>query len=444
MKKVFAIVGFILLIAGNVSAQIPGVPVTAEPRPASLSSGMTTFIAPGPSTSPSFPWGLLPDRFSNNSYPLTNNDILRENEREIAGMIQRRSLALSLASHGFPCREEKPGTEFFYGAYDQIRAMLTDSVPMELGKAVFLVENAMLGNRLEYGDFKNEIERKSDLCRLMMQQQRLSQTDNLAKNNVLFRLFTQTLQIRQPGTERVITHYPVRYNLEDYRSERDFTSHFITTLLATNKGQCYSMPLLYLILAEELGAEAYLSYTPNHSLIKIKDNKNRWYNLELTCRYVMSDNKYINNSLIKSDAIRSGLYLSPMGKKEVIASLMIQLGNYYSLKYGYDSFVIKCLHQAEKYMKVPVEAWRLESDYENRLLRSMMNLLQIQDIGQLKTELPRAYAHYERLMDLQGKIRESGYEELSPELYQRMLEHVERLKEEERQDPPSPIREIIR
>lgn len=65
----------------------------------------------------------------------------------------------------------------------------------------------------------------------------------------------------------------------------------------------------------------------------------------------------MNNSLIKSDAVRSGLYLSAMGRKEVIAAMMIQLGHYYYIKFDHDPFVLKCVHQAEKQIKTPVDAW---------------------------------------------------------------------------------------
>lgn len=441
MKRTLTII-IIFLIIGEALSQNSGLPVIVKPHKASSSPGIKIEGTPIPPVSSGT--GIFREPINNPYYSRTSRDILRENDREIAEIIQRQTLALSFASNGFPSQKGLPGTEYFYSAFQKISAMLSDSLPLNLGEAVFLVENAMLGNKLDYSVYQKEIDKRTDLCRLIMQQEKLSQSDNLAKNNVLYRLFTQTITVRQPGTEKIITHYPVQYNLEDYRSEQDFTSHFITTLLATNKGQCYSMPLLYLIVAEKLGAEAYLSYAPKHSMVKIKDNKGRWYNLELTCRYIMSDNHYINSGLIKSQAIRSGLYLSPMNKKEVIASLMIQLGNYYSLKYGYDPFVIKCLHLAEKQMNVPVEAWKLEADYHNRLLLSIMNLLQIHDIEQLKTSLPQAYARYEKLLDLEQKIQASGYEELSPVLYQKMLEHVEKLKEEERLHPQSPIKEITR
>jgi len=42
------------------------------------------------------------------------------------------------------------------------------------------------------------------------------------------------------------------------------------------------MPLYYLILAEAMGSEAYWSFSPLHSFVKIQDGKGAWYNIELT------------------------------------------------------------------------------------------------------------------------------------------------------------------
>ena len=63
-------------------------------------------------------------------------------------------------------------------------------------------------------------------------------------------------------------HYPLKYNLDDYDSQRDYTSHFVSSMLHSNMGQCHSMPLLYLVMAERMGAEAYLSMPPSTCSLK--------------------------------------------------------------------------------------------------------------------------------------------------------------------------------
>ena len=115
---------------------------------------------------------------------------------------------------------------------------------------------------------------------------------------------TDTIKIKDKKTGKTLTHYPVKYNYEDYESKISYDSHFVTTLMRTNTGQCHSMPLYYLILAEEIGTEAYWSFSPRHSFVKIQDRKGNWHNLELTCKSILSDTHYINNSYIKAEALQ--------------------------------------------------------------------------------------------------------------------------------------------
>ena len=442
MKIREQLIGLCLAISCHTAAQYSGIPSFTPPQPASLAPHISDFGPKSPFAPVNSPCNspvpYQPYRVGN-AY-----DILRENDRELEIDLQRQSFAIRLTEQGFPSRSRMPGTGYFYEAYRQIDGMLRDSLPLDLGKAVFLVENALLGNTLDYASYEKAIDERADLCRWKMQEEKLSSQDNLAKNNILFRLLTETMTIKQPGTEKRITHYPVQYNLDDYRSRQDFTSHFVTTLLSTNEGQCYSMPLLYLVIAEKLGAEAFLSHSPLHSFIKIKDDSGRWYNLELTCRYILTDSHYVNNSRIGSDALRSGLYLSPLDKKEVIAGLMTQLGHYYYIKYDHDPFVLQCMHRSQEYIKTPVDAWRVESDYESKLLRTVMRLLRIKDADEMKKYYPGVYRHYLRLAELERNIRECGYQELPPEVYRAWLGHVEELKKEEAKRPQSPVRKIVR
>ena len=93
----------------------------------------------------------------------------------------------------------------------------------------------------------------------------------------------------------------------------------ISKLLAENSGQCHSLPLLFLILAEELDTEAYISYSPQHSFVKFKDDKGKWYDAELTQGAIVTDDFYMGSGFIKADAIRNGLFLEPRNIRQSIA-----------------------------------------------------------------------------------------------------------------------------
>lgn len=358
---------------------------------------------------------------------------------------ERRRLTLShLIYKGFPSWEGEPGTECFFEAYKELSAMLSDSIPLNLERAVFLIENAYLGNTMKYSDFQNEIGERVQYCQWRLNDLKLDSDDELAKNMAIFSLLTDTLSINQPGSEKTIVHYPLKYNLDDYDSQRDYTSHFVSSMLHSNMGQCYSMPLLYLVMTERMGAEAYLSYAPKHMFIKIKNDKGAWYNLELTCRSVLSDYHYMNGSYIKSEAIRNELYLAPVSKKETVAMLMAQLGRYYRVKYGYDSFIIKCAEQSERYAPNNIDAKIIEADYQTKLTMEIARLMNARTPEMLKEISPDAYRHYVRMHQLYKEIDDSGYEEMPIEIYRNWLKHVAGLKEKEKSDSQLRLRKMVK
>lgn len=441
-----------LIFTYPVYSQYPGLPhiLPRTSQPSSLTPGAR--IGGGPS--PSVPTPSYPMYHQHQTEVYDPHEISRRNlenqriiEESIAHMKERENtmkVARQLIDSGFPSWVGTEGTEYFFSAFEELRKMLSDSLPMNLGRAVFITENAFLGNILDYNSFESSLQKRVDLCKWKLSELKKKRQDDFTKNAVLYSLMTDTLTIRQPGTERQIVHYPVQYNLDDYKSEKDYTSHFITTLLATNRGQCYSMPMLYMILAEKLRAEACLSFAPRHSLVKIRGHNGEWYNLELTCGYILSDYHYANHNYIKTEAIRSGLYLSALDKKETVASMMVQLGRYYLVKYGYDPFILQCTGEAKKYMKVPLDALMLEADYETRLTMEVARLLNAPNPQVLKEKCPEAYRHYERMHEIYNKIDDTGYEEMPENVYQRWLEHVEREKEKEKHHPRSPFIQIVK
>ena len=417
------------------------------------------FVVPAPPQSWTFPRIAIGEEFSvpksvapfpNMPLPtmsLQNQSVMRMVNEDIAyhAEIERRKLILNhLIYKGFPSWEGEPGTECFYEAYKELSAMLSDSIPLNIERAVFLIENAYLGNKMRYSDFQNEIRERVQYCQWRLNDLKINPIDDLSKNMAIFSLLTDTLSIHQPGSEKTFMHYPLKYNLDDYDSQRDYTSHFVSSMFHSNLGQCYSMPLLYLMMAERMDAEAYLSYAPKHMFIKIKDDKGAWYNLELTCRSVLSDYHYMNGSYIKSEAVRNGLYLVPVSKKETVAMLLAQLGRYYRVKYGYDPFIIKCAGQSEWYAPNSIDAKIIEADYQTVLTMEIAHLLNAYTPDVLKEISPDAYLHYVRMHQLYKEIDDCGYEEMPVELYQNWLKYVTDLKEKEKADPQPRLRKMVK
>ena len=90
-----------------------------------------------------------------------------------------------------------------------------------------------------------------------MQEEKLDKNDGLAKLMMIFRILSEVIEVKEPGSEKTIIHHPMKYDFEDYRADVNTSNYMVSKLLAQNTEQCHSMPLLFLILAEELETEAF-------------------------------------------------------------------------------------------------------------------------------------------------------------------------------------------
>jgi hypothetical protein len=371
--------------------------------------------------------------------PNESTDIRRRNEalineateyqRRIDSKLQKEADIRLLTTKGFPSQSYQNGTACYYQAFDEIQNMLQGKQSMNLGRAIFVVENAYYDNALNYTDFRKTIKDNAMFCYQKIRQEKLNMNSNMVKNMMIFRFISDTLKIKQQGMEKMITHLPVKYDYDDYKSEKNFDSHFVTKLLRSQTGQCYSMPLYYLILAEEMGSKAYWSFSPMHSFVKIQDDNGGWSNLELTCNGILSDAHYMNNSYIKAEAIRHRIYLEPMDKKEIIADRLLELARGYYKKYGLDDFYLKCIDTATQYLSNHVNALILKDFYEERLTMTLAYLLDAKKPEIMKEKSPEAYKHYEKMQELNKQIDDLGYEDLPASVYATWLSYIAKQKE---------------
>lgn len=358
-----------------------------------------------------------------------NASIMKEvQENELRIEIQRQTDIQMLTKNGFPSQSYQEGTSNYYAAFDEINNMLKGRLPLSLSRAVFLAENAYYDNAINYQDYQNTLKSNIDFCNQKIEEEKLDKEDNLVKNMMLFRFMSDTLTITDKKTKRKLSHYPNTYNLDDYDSHISYDSHFVVKLMQTGKGQCHSMPLYYLILAEQINSEAYFSLSPKHSFVKIQDEKGAWYNIELTCKAILSDAHYMNNSYIKAEAIRNRIYLEPLDKTNTITQMLVELARGYYKKYGMDDFFLKCVNTALEYSSNNVDALNLKANYETRLTLTLANLLNAPKPDDMKAKSPEAYKHYEAMQALYKQVDDLGYEELPDRVYADWLKHIDREK----------------
>ncbi|WP_418983881.1 hypothetical protein [Alistipes sp.] len=146
---------------------------------------------------------------------------------------------------------------------------------------------------------------------------------------------------------------PFTYDFEDFSGSEDLSQTFVTKVMRTHSGQCRSLPMYYKVLAEAIGAEAHITFAPQHLFIRHRDEQSpsKWVNVELTTQSLAREIFYIENFGISADAIRNKVYLYPLSDKETVAYLLSELAaNYYRKFEQYDAFMLKCAEKSLEYL----------------------------------------------------------------------------------------------
>ncbi|MGH8560654.1 MAG: transglutaminase family protein, partial [Nevskiales bacterium] len=121
---------------------------------------------------------------------------------------------------------------------------------------------------------------------------------------------------------------PFSYDLDDPFG-KNIRNKLLTTYLSTRKGNCVSMPVLFVILAQKIGLDATLSTAPGHLLAKIRDEDGRTINVENTSVGTKTDSSYQQDMHITAQALTNGIYLQWLGKRESVAVMMGTLMEFY-------------------------------------------------------------------------------------------------------------------
>jgi hypothetical protein len=319
--------------------------------------------------------------------------------------------------------------------------MLSGKTALNLKEAVFISENAYYEGKLNHYIYNQAIMDLATVAYQKTVEDGYNWNNPLTKNVMLFRVMSDTLKIKLPLHENSVISYPMRYDFNDFKGENDWSKMFVSKLLNTGHGNCHSLPLLYLILCEATGAEAYLAYSPSHSYIKFKDKANNWYNLELTNGHIVTDAFIVGSGFISAEAIKSGLYMKPQSKKQTVAECLYDLTVGYVRKYGYDDFVSQNIDSILQFDPENSYALRLKSNYKTLQLEYVLKQIGRIPEDMIKKQYPRAYRMYLDVMAIYKKIDDSGFREMPEEVYINWLNSLNR--EKERQEHEERYNKII-
>lgn len=354
----------------------------------------------------------------------TQNELKRDQQiKEIYAEMKSEKVSYTLP--GFNTVTE---TNFFHSAFDSISAM--NVADFSLKKGTFLVENAYYENRKNYDDFQKIVANIGSFLLEKMNDLGYDKNSNVAKNFILFQFFSDTLQVKS-GLE----HFPVQYDFDDFMGDEDWSNMFVQKLLETNKGQCNSMPRLYLILAKEIDAEAFLSTSPNHSYIKFRDENNYWYNVELTNHMFTTNSAILQSGFIKAEALQNQIYMKNLTQAELKSQTLVDLAMAYIHKFGYDEFVNsvvdKALEISPNYLNaLMIKANVIALRFEFVMKQIGINPRDNTDLQNIKY-YPKAIAQLKNVNEINYKIDSLGYEFMSSEDYLKWLNSLTKAQEKQ-------------
>lgn len=429
-------------------SQIPNLPTT-QTVPSSPTNIFTPTIVGLQTTrisaTPSIPENFVSSSLSNQD--LKNRKIIEEDFKRVAkeesekqaeqAELERQSYEVNMQnwisngrnmSYNLPSFSGKTGTQSYYNAFDKLSAM--DSENYSLAEVNFTVENAFYNNKQDFTQFKSNIQKTAKQLLQKMRNSKQDTESNIAKNLMLFDYFSKDMNLG--GTN----HKAFKYDFKDYFGEKDWSKMFVSKLLKTGSGQCHSMPLYYLILAEALGTEAYLSLAPNHSYIRFKDDDEQMRSVELTNGMFSTNTFLLESGYIKSEALQNKIYMENLTKRELLGMAYFDLARGYVHKYGYDEFVGKVLDKALELYPNGISPNMEKANLDNtRFLHTMKQLginpndnNDLQKIGYF----PMAVEQLNRANESSEAINRLGYTEMPASAYETWLGSLK--KESSRQE----------
>ncbi|MDR0823785.1 MAG: hypothetical protein LBN74_01730 [Prevotella sp.] len=425
-----------LLLTINIIGAFGQIPVVKIPQRATISPNIIT----GNSNKNNFTSNNIPvfPNLNNNQqqldmYERDRLEVQRRNA-EMQRMFKEELSDFSTIQYDLPSWLGAQGTEYYYRTAEKLLNMLNGQTALNLKDAVFSVENAYFEGMLDRAIYERNISQMVTIARLKAKQDGYNWNNPDTKNIMLFRVMSDTLNFKFPLHEHFSTSFPMQYDFDDFRGEKDHSKLFVTKLLTSHTGQCHSLPLLYLILCEAVGTEANLAFSPHHSYIKFKDRQNNWHNLELTQGRMVTDAFIIGSGFITAAAIKHGVYLESQTKRQVIAHCLSDLASGYIHKYGYDKFVIQCIDSVLVYAPTNITALAIKSNYHGIRLQYVADQIGRPPLDILKTQYPDAYKLFEERNNIYRRMDEIGFIEMPKEVYESWLNSVNEEKERREHD----------
>ncbi len=165
---------------------------------------------------------------------------------------------------------------------------------------------------------------------------------------------------------------------DDDLGVKNLSNKFINGYIATKKGSCITLPMMYVILGERLGYPIFASRLPYHFFVRyIPETKitNFQTNIEATNGGGYApDAEYMKTFFVSEQSVKNGVYLRTLTKKEYLASLFLVNSNEWIAR--------KNLAKAKHYLELSMK-------YDSTFSSAMMNYatLHLQEAIELEQKM---------------------------------------------------------
>jgi len=121
---------------------------------------------------------------------------------------------------------------------------------------------------------------------------------------------------------------PFHYDLDDPMG-KDLEQKLLSRYLVSHKGNCVSMPVLFVVLGQKLGLPVTLSTAPTHDFAKFRRDSGAWMNMEVTSYGTKTDQSYEQELRITPRAVQTGIYLQTLTRKQSVLVMVNTLMEFY-------------------------------------------------------------------------------------------------------------------
>lgn len=312
------------------------------------------------------------------------------------------------------------------------RYLELDPDSFSITKAVYLSESAYYDDQggPSYEQFEAAIKQRADLVKQILKRENLKESNSTAVNYAIQKLYTQSNIYYDPKTKRNYFIGKIRYDFNDFMGDKDWKNMFVTKLLQTGSGQCHSLPLLFLCVAEQLKTKAYLSLSPNHSFIQYFDQQGKRYNFETTNGNLVSQAWLMQSTYVNATAFKNGTYLDTLSNRKLYTHCLSDMLLGYLVKIGYDNVSHQITEKILTIDSTNIAALMTKANLSTFIFYDLMQASGNPPQNEY-AKYPRLNSAYKALQRNRQKVEQTGFQEMPIEAYKQWLRSLELEKQKE-------------